>query len=295
MFKFIKNWILVIAILLGVIIHPWVEYFAFLSPYLISLVLVFAFSAMSIRQLKLERSHLLFIVLQIAFGAFLYIALAPYDKILAMGVMVCALCPTASSAPAVVRMLGGNVAYIASYLFFVNIVMAVVIPLFFSYVMNSESIAFGTIFIGIAKRVGALLLVPLVLARLIKRYNPKLNNFFVSKTQISFYIWAIALVIVIANTIRFLKRHYVDSGESIFFMIIASLFICVMQFWVGRKIGKRYGDSTTLGQAFGQKNTILAIWMTQSFLSPFASIVPAGYILWQNIINSYELYKSRKK
>ena len=79
-------------------------------------------------------------------------------------------------------------------------------------------------------------------------------------------------------------------------MSIAALLLCVWQFGVGRLIGKKYGDIVSGGQSVGQKNTILAIWMAQTFLNPLASIVPAMYIIWQNLFNSYQLWqKSRKK
>jgi BASS family bile acid:Na+ symporter len=44
----------------------------------------------------------------------------------------------------------------------------------------------------------------------------------------------------------------------------------------------------------GKKNTILAMWMAQNFLHPIVSIAPAAYILWQNIINSYQLWKKSR-
>ena len=45
----------------------------------------------------------------------------------------------------------------------------------------------------------------------------------------------------------------------------------------------------------GQKNTILAIWMAQNYLDPLCSIAPAAYVLWQNIINSIQLWKKGKE
>jgi len=44
----------------------------------------------------------------------------------------------------------------------------------------------------------------------------------------------------------------------------------------------------------GQKNTILAIWMAQMYLNPISSIAPGAYVLWQNIINSYQVWLHRK-
>ena len=43
------------------------------------------------------------------------------------------------------------------------------------------------------------------------------------------------------------------------------------------------------GQAFGQKNTTLAIWMAQVYLLPVVSMAPAAYIIWQNLFNSIQL------
>jgi len=44
----------------------------------------------------------------------------------------------------------------------------------------------------------------------------------------------------------------------------------------------------------GQKNTILAIWMAHTYLNPLSSVAPGSYVLWQNIINSCQLWKKRK-
>ncbi|MDD6943968.1 MAG: transporter, partial [Muribaculaceae bacterium] len=59
----------------------------------------------------------------------------------------------------------------------------------------------------------------------------------------------------------------------------------------GRKIGDRYNDTITAGQAFGQKNTVLAIWMGYTFFTPITSIVGGFYSIWHNIVNSYQLYR----
>ena len=47
--------------------------------------------------------------------------------------------------------------------------------------------------------------------------------------------------------------------------------------------------------AVGQKNTVLAIWLALTYLSPITSIGPASYIIWQNSINSYQLYLKEKQ
>ena len=69
----------------------------------------------------------------------------------------------------------------------------------------------------------------------------------------------------------------------------------VGQFYLGRKIGGKYGDKISGAQGLGQKNTVLAIWMALTYLSPITSIGPASYIIWQNSINSYQLYLKEKR
>ena len=49
------------------------------------------------------------------------------------------------------------------------------------------------------------------------------------------------------------------------------------------------------GQALGQKNTAFAIWIAYTYLDPLSSVGPGCYILWQNIVNSIELWDKRKK
>jgi len=68
-----------------------------------------------------------------------------------------------------------------------------------------------------------------------------------------------------------------------------------IQFAIGRKIGKRYGEHINAGQALFQKNTALAIWVSYMYLNPVASVGAGCYVLWQNIINSLELWEYRKK
>ena len=74
-----------------------------------------------------------------------------------------------------------------------------------------------------------------------------------------------------------------------------SLVCCVIQFWTGRKIGKLYGAQITAGQSLGQKNTVFAIWMGYTFMTPVTSIAGGFYSIWHNAYNSWQLYRKRKE
>ncbi|MCD8192975.1 MAG: transporter, partial [Tannerellaceae bacterium] len=112
---------------------------------------------------------------------------------------------------------------------------------------------------------------------------------------LSFYLWAISLTIVTGNTVKFLVTQDTPDYKVEIGLAMVALIICVAQFIIGRRIGWRYNDPVSSGQGLGQKNTILAIWMAQVYLNPVSSVAPAAYVLWQNIINSYQLWLKGKK
>ena len=64
---------------------------------------------------------------------------------------------------------------------------------------------------------------------------------------------------------------------------------------LGKRVGQHYGERLSAGQAWGQKNTVLAIWMAYTYLQPLSSVGPGSYVLWQNLINSYQLWKKRRQ
>ena len=76
---------------------------------------------------------------------------------------------------------------------------------------------------------------------------------------------------------------------------VASCTACASQFFLGKVIGGRYGERISGGQSLGQKNTILAIWMAHTYLNPLASFAPGTYVLWQNIVNSWQLVKKQRR
>ncbi|MDE5889613.1 MAG: transporter, partial [Bacteroidales bacterium] len=70
-----------------------------------------------------------------------------------------------------------------------------------------------------------------------------------------------------------------------------SLACCALQFWAGKKIGSRYGAKITAGQSLGQKNTVFAIWMGYTFMTPVTSVAGGFYSIWHNVYNSWQLYR----
>jgi BASS family bile acid:Na+ symporter len=96
------------------------------------------------------------------------------------------------------------------------------------------------------------------------------------------------------NTMKFVLAQDSNSYLILILLAASSLILCVFQFVLGYYTGKQFKDELACSQYIGQKNTILAIWMAQTFLHPLSSIAPAAYVLWQNFVNTYQLWQKHK-
>ena len=111
------------------------------------------------------------------------------------------------------------------------------------------------------------------------------------RPQPDLVLYVASLLVIIGRTTAFIIDLRDASLATELWLAFAALAICLGQFKVGRMLGRRYGDAPAGGQSLGQKNTVLAVWMAQSFLDPISSIAPTAYIVWQNFVNSYQIWR----
>ena len=122
----------------------------------------------------------------------------------------------------------------------------------------------------------------------------RFHQWVISVKDLSYYLWACSLLIVTGTTVK--NIVHAEAGVWLLTGIATlGLVICVIQFAVGKYIGHYFGRMIEAGQAMGQKNTAFAIWMAYTYLNPLSSVGPGCYILWQNIINSVEIWQKRKE
>ncbi len=284
-----RSWILPIAILLGVFFHEYIVVLAPALPYLIGLMLFFSFNSLDVRKMKFSMFDFWLLLFQLVVSTGVYLALRPFDEIVAEGAFITVLAPTAAAAIAVSLILGANIGMMSTYLIACNLMVAVVAPLSFTLIGADPNISFWASFFAILKKVFPLLIAPFILAVLTRWLFPKANEAINRHKNISFYIWAVSLTVVISRAIGLLLTQFQAHRMMFIWMVVVSIFLCFLQFFVGHLIGKRYGDRVAGGQALGQKNTVLAIWMAQSYLNPLCSIVPTLYVIWQNLYNSFQM------
>ena len=190
-----KNWMLPIAMIVGGVFHSFFASLAFLTPYLIFLMLLVPYCKLSLGELRIAPLHVRLLLVQIAGGLGLYLALAPIDPLLAQGTFICVLAPTATSAAVVTGMLGGSVASLATYCLLSNMVVALISPVVFSFVGSQVSLPLLDSLLRIGRQMIPLLILPFVAALALQRFWPRAYRALRQRQSISFYLWAVSLTI----------------------------------------------------------------------------------------------------
>ncbi|MCD8281677.1 MAG: transporter [Prevotella sp.] len=316
--RLLGDWLLIVAMTAGValfLLFHNVAALAFVAdwyaphnnnvmPVCMSLVLFTTFCRVDFKALKPVRWHLRAVVVQLALSVLTVWLVRSMNVrgdalILFEAVLVCVVSPCAAAAAVVTARLGGSLEETTSYMFVSNICSALLISLFLPMLPQAdggEVLAFAPLFLRILWRVSCVLLLPMLMAFAVKHGWRRLWRLIMSVPDLSFYLWGGSLVIVSGTTAKNISDSL--SEVSLSFLItcaVLSLFVCLVQFAVGRFVGRHLDKAVDCGQALGQKNTATAIWLATVFLHPLAAVGPGCYILWQNIINAVELAAAARR
>lgn len=259
--------------------------------------LLITFCKVNPKELRIRRWHIWLLTIQLISSSLVYIALAPFNTLVAQGALICFICPTATAAAVITGKLGGNAESLISYTMLINIVVAIYVPTVFPIINPQEGLSFLSAFLIILSKVFPLLIFPFIVAQILRYALPAVHRWTKEHSSMAFYIWAVALAMVMGKTAKSIVdhlQHGAGEGMMILYLSIISLLACAMQFILGKYIGTQYNDRISGGQALGQKNTVLAIWMAYTYLNPVTSVTPGAYVFWQNIFNSWQLYRVSK-
>jgi BASS family bile acid:Na+ symporter len=169
---------------------------------------------------------------------------------------------------------------------------------------------FATGFCVIVAKIFPLLILPCLAAWLVRYLMPELHKRLLAYPDLAFYLWAVALTLAITVTTKSIV-HSSLSVSLLLSMGLISLLCCAFQFAAGRFVGSSYRPrrkdvspeaeergkavrTVTAGQSLGQKNTVFAIWMGYTFMTPETAIIGGLYSIWHNIYNSWQLYRAGK-
>ena len=311
--RFLKDWTLPVAIATGTICYLTFYYtpqldelgdrlspvFDIIFPISVFLTLFINFCKVNFHEMRPHRWHIGVLVAQLLMvAAIVMICLSledrPDSKLVWEAMLTCVIGPSAAAAPVVVGKLGGNISTMTTYTLISSFVSALMIPLVFPMLEQMVHVYFLDAFLIILEKVSLVLLLPLVLGWLMQHYVKGVCARIAAMPNLSFYCWAFSLSITTGITVKNIV-HSLASPLLLMMIAVLTFVLCFVQFFIGRAIGCRLGEEINCGQALFQKNTALSIWVAYMYLNPVASIGAGCYVLWQNIINSFELIGVRKK
>lgn len=292
-----KSLVLPAALVLGYFFRQICAALSVTIPYVIFAILALTFSGVRLSSLRPTKLDLWIAVFQaaVSIAVFGLILGLTSDEVLAQGTMMCVLCPVASSVTVVATMLGANAERTTTYTIVGNLLVAVVAPVYIAIICGSEGTPeLGRSFLMILGKIAVVIALPFFVLWALQRWWPSFNAYISAYKHLSFYLWAFALLITIGQTADFVALRWRENSGNVFWLGITSLAVCATQFAVGRLIGRRFGDRIAGGQLLAQKNSAMGIWMLNTFLNPIASVGMAYYSIWQNIFNSWQIYRTSK-
>lgn len=292
-----RPYVLPVAIVLGLLLHRWCAMFSFLVPFIIFCILLLTFTAVDLRRLRMTMLDLWLILFQIVVSTSCYLAITLLggSHIVAEGVLIGVLCPVASSVAVVACILGANRETVTTYTIVGNLMVAVVAPVAFTLIGDHPEMGLWNSFLLMTSKIASTLALPFFLAALLQFMLPSVNNFIARYKGLGFYLWAVALLFTLGQTIDYIFLNGEGNWASIAWLGGLSLLFCIIQFGFGRWLGRRYGGVIGGGQLLGQKNSAMGIWMANTFLTPLSSVFLAFYSVYQNLFNAWQMAQMKKK
>ena len=285
------------AIILGLLLHSWCSLLAWIVPYFIFIILLLNFVAVDLRKLHISSMNLWLMLFQIvvSIGGYYTIRSVYPNETVAQGILIGILCPVAASVVVIASMLGAKRETTTTYTIVGNLMVAIIAPVYFSFIGSHQDMSFINSFLLILSKISPVIALPFFVVLVLQVFFPKTNHFLSRYKGISFYLWAICLLLTLGQTINFIFIHGKGNENTILALGISSVITCTIHFATGKWLGGKYGDRIAGGQLLGQKNTAMGIWMANTYLNPLASVFSAFYSIWQNLFNSWQLwYQDRK-
>ena len=264
----------------GHVFSDWIQY-------LLMVMLFFAFLDL---EFKFQKSVLWILLANVVVAFVAYVALAPFNLMLALAAFMTAIAPTAIAAPVIISFIQREVEYVVASVVLTNIASAFVVPLALPFLIGTQiKISIWEVL----QPVLAVMFVPMILAQFVKALPSNAQSFIRKGKVVSFPVWLVNLFIISAKASDFLRHDNSDSLSTLAIIAVVSLVICISNFGVGALLGG-HSHRQEASQALGQKNLSFVIWIALTFINPLVALGPMFYILYHHIYNSWVIYQFEK-
>jgi bile acid:Na+ symporter, BASS family len=246
-------------------------------------MLFLGFSGMPLERLRPVRAHLKLLMAWPLFIALGWLIMWPFGREAQLAGLLVAATPTATAAPVITGILGGDVGFVSVAFLGSNLVGAFLLPVLLS-VAGAGRIPSMLPFLA---QTLALVFLPLGLSAAVRRI-PGSQSPLRRLRRLSFPLWLAALVLASAKTSEFLRGHPETGATTVLAIAGGSALLCALHFLVGRLLGGK-AFALEAGQSLGQKNTMLTLWLGLSAFGPVPALGPAFYVLWHNLWNASQM------
>lgn len=285
-----RSFFLIISIVLGLIFHQ-ASVLSFLIKWLLSAMLFFSFLNLKISFKSISLQHLLIAVANIAFGTLVFFVIKPFNLSIALAASIIALAPTAIAAPVMASLLKANVTWLALSTIVTNMLVALLLPFYIPYVYGIDN---NVGVLVLMKSLATIFFIPFILAQIIQKHSPYFLQLFSKFKNATFSLFVGNIFLASAKSSNFILFETEVSNDIIIYISLFTAIICCLNFSIGSILGRKK-NKLEASLAFGQKNTMFAVWIALTYINPLVSLAPMSYVLFQNIYLSLLLYRRNKK
>lgn len=151
-----------LSMLIGALCYRWLLPLAPILPWLIFFMLFFTFCKVNPLDLRLHKWHWVVLGAQIvlSIGAYLGVLYFTENPILAQGLLMCFIMPTATAAPIIAGKMGGSIQNLTTFTLLSNFATSIIVPALFPLINPAADMTFWSAFLLILSRISPLLLGP---------------------------------------------------------------------------------------------------------------------------------------
>lgn len=279
-----------LAIILGILLPYGHEYTWLFRPNLM-VMLFFSFLGVQFSRDILRKSHFTILGINIVLPLILFGVVQFIDRNAALAVFTIGIAPTAVASTVLADFFKKDISYVTASVLLTSPVIAFALPLILPFLIEIEE---GVPLTDILFAILSLIFVPLILSFTIKTILPTLSKQLLKVKKIGFILFIVNVYIASANARHFLENNGDENWHSVGLIAMAAAITCLIQFRIGDVLGRpQFAIESSL--ALGRKNTMFALWVCLTFISPLVALGPMFYIIFQNLYNTGQLLMIERK
>lgn len=249
-------------------------------------MLYFTFLNVEFKRETIRFEHFKILGLNLILPVLFFLICYPFSPVVALSLFVIGIAPTAAAAPVIAGFFNGKTDFVTTSVLITSPIMGVAIPFLLPLLVQvQEPIEVSAILIPVAQ----VIFIPLALSYLTKFLLKKQVQHLLRYKSISFYLFLLNVYIASSKATNFILTDENTHWTLIVGIALGIGMLCLILFKIGEWIGKENQYYIEAGLGLARKNTMFAIWVSLTFLSPVVALGPMFYIVFQNLYNSYQL------